>query len=594
MSQIKQVKEASDIIQVIGERLQLQRTGSNWRALCPFHSESSPSFFVSEQFQRYKCFGCGESGDAFTFLEKYEGMTFSESLTYLAEKAGITLDSYKPSREDEQRARLLEICNLAKEYYHYLLTEHAAGEPARQYLKNRGVTTESIRLFQIGYAMDGWDGLIKYLHHKKKYPLAEIQDAGLIILGKGGRMYDRFRGRVMFPLTNHRGQVVGFSGRVLDPKAKEAKYINTPETMLYHKSQMLFGYSELYQEIRKKNEVIVVEGELDVISSSQAHVNNIVAIKGSALTTQHLQLISRVADKVLFSLDMDSAGVAATKRAIQLAQDMPLEMRVIMIPSGKDPDDLARTEPATWREAAKSSISIYEYLLRAALQAHDQDSPEGKREIINDLAPVFSSISHAVEQDVYIKKLAQALQVRDELVRGDIERFKRPASEKAAPRVAAAAPERKEGTRRQKLEIYLLYILCSSQEEQILQLAKELTEVPLVTPGAAALVKQISQQRPPFVLQSFIKQLPEDLRQLFFELSSDPEFEYVENVDWREEWKKAMTDLRQEHIRDQIQEIDALLEKLDSAGSLTAEQEAQQQKLLAEIVTLRQAEAFKK
>lgn len=598
MSQIKQIKDAIDIIQIIGERIQLQRSGSNWRALCPFHSEGSPSFFVSEQFQRYKCFGCGESGDAFTFLEKYEGMTFTESLSYLAELAGIKLESFKPSPEDEKRQRLLEICNLTKEYYHFVLTKHEAGQAARDYLKGRGVTTESIILFQLGYALPSWDGLISYLHKKKKYSLEDMQDAGLIITGKNDRQYDRFRHRVMFPLTNHRGQVVGFSGRVLDPQAKEAKYINSPETLLYHKSQMLFGYSELYQHIRKAREVVVVEGELDAISSAQAHVNNVVAIKGSALTTQHLQLISRVADKVLFSLDMDSAGIAATKRAINLAQNLPLEMRVVVIGNGKDPDELARSQPAEWRSAVKASVSVYEYLLQAALKQHDPNQPEGKRMIIDELAPVFGTITHAVELDVYLKKLAVALQVKEELVKTDINRFKKAKSgpkPRTSERASDSPPvsESHQGTRQQKLEIYVLYLLFNMPGSDLVKSAKDIESIDFELPGAEALITQLASAGSDFELSSFIKALPEDLRQLYFERSSDPEFSYAENLELQEEWQKVVADLRREDTKKRINEIEKKLATLDGIATMTLDQETEQQRLLAEIVSLRQITAFK-
>src|SRR5258708_805655 len=308
MSQISEVKQASDVVQIIGERVQLQHSGSNWRGLCPFHSEKSPSFFVSDQLQRYKCFGCGETGDVFTFLEKYDGMTFGEALQYLADRAGITLAQQSFSSEDDQRKRLMEILNLSKEYFHYLLTEHKTGEVAREYLKARGINSESIKIFQLGYSLPSWDGLIKYLYGKKKYGLADLEAAGLVFSWKTSRHHGRFRGRLMFPLTDHRGRVVGFSGRVLEPKTKDAKYINSPETSLYHKGQMLFGFSQLYQSLRQENEAVIVEGEFDVISSAQAHVNNVVAVKGSSLSEDHMKLLSRTVTKVILSFDMDSAG----------------------------------------------------------------------------------------------------------------------------------------------------------------------------------------------------------------------------------------------------------------------------------------------
>src|SRR5690606_35001535 len=211
-------------------------------------------------------------------------------------------------------------------------------------------TQNSIKLFQLGYSSPGWDGLVRYLHTKKKYALADLEKAGLVIRGNGGRYYDRFRGRVMFPLKDHRGRVVGFSGRLLESDAKEAKYINTPETLLYHKSHMLYGYKELFAEIKKKEEVIVVEGEFDVISSAQAHVNNVVAIKGSALTKDQVKLLARAAKKIILCLDADAAGAEATRRAIEVVGDTEVELRVIdlsgLTEGEKDVDELARHNSA--------------------------------------------------------------------------------------------------------------------------------------------------------------------------------------------------------------------------------------------------------
>jgi len=582
MSQIAQIKEANDIIEILGERLQLQRSGTQWRALCPFHSERSPSFFVSQDMQRYKCFGCGENGDIFTFLEKYEGMTFNESLKMLAERAGIKLESYRPTQDEDERQQLLEVLSLTKEYYHFLLTKHEAGEVARQYLKERGVTAESIRLFQVGFALSAWDGLIAYLHVKKKYDLRLLEAAGLIIPGKNGHYYDRFRGRIMFPLTNRRGQVVGFSGRVLEKETKDAKYINSPETLLYHKSEMLFGYSELLQEIRKKKEAVIVEGEFDVLSSSQAHVNNVVAIKGSALTMQHLQLLSRVVERVLFSLDMDAAGVAATKRAIGLLKNTSLEARVILVPNGKDPDELAHSQPALWREAVKASISVYDFLLQASLKQFDPTSGEGKRAIIDDLAPIFGLITHAVERDVYVKKLAEALGVKEALVTEDLERFKQG---KLGARTLKAKPVAEAKvtplSRKQRLESYVLHLLVTAPET-IGKKAVELASIEFELAGAAALVKQLAGSQA-------AGQLPEDLKQLYFELASDPQFTITsEPIEWNHEWQKAVVELRQESTKAQIQSINKKIAAFDDLAELTPEKEAEQTQLLQEIVLLKQ------
>ena len=239
MSQIKEVKDATNIVEVVAEKIKLENSGANFKACCPFHNEKTPSFFVNPGLQRYRCFGCGANGDVLDFLQNFEGITFYEALKTLADRAGITLKEFQKSQDDEEREKLLEIMSFAKEYYYYLLTKHEVGQIGRDYLKNRDITNESIKIFQLGFATNAWDSLLKYLHQKKKFPLNLIEKTGLIIKGRSGGYYDRFRERLIFPLKNHRGQVVGFSGRLLSQSPKEAKYINSPETLLYHKSKML-------------------------------------------------------------------------------------------------------------------------------------------------------------------------------------------------------------------------------------------------------------------------------------------------------------------------------------------------------------------
>ncbi len=599
MSQIKQIKDAIDIVQVIGERVELKRSGTNLKGLCPFHSEKSPSFFVSDQLQRYRCFGCGESGDVFNFLEKYEGMSFSEALHYLADQAGITIEEYKASPQDELRDRVLEILSLTKDYYHYLLTEHKAGEMGRDYLKQRGINSESIKIFQLGFALPGWDGLIKYLHKKKKYNLSDIEAAGLIIRGKNGGYYDRFRGRLIFPLTNHRGQVVGFSGRSLEKDVKSAKYINSPETIVYHKSELLYGFSQLYQHIRKAEEVILAEGEMDVISSAQAHVNNIVAIKGSALTREQLQLLRRTVNKILLSLDMDSAGIEATKRAITLAKEFNIELRVLQLPKeddkpAKDPDDLARENPKAWREVAKSSISVYEFFLQNAVTLNDQSTPEGKRKIIDELAPIFGEIQHEVESDFYIKKLATILAVKDEVVRRDIIRFKDKSKlssrkvgklDSSEQQVASS----KQKNRREKLEEYLLFLFFRGSSEQAVgSRSNQLLAISFQTVGFSQIIDAIGKWRGDFDLAKFTSTLPGDLQQIVSDVYLHPQYvEIVDEIDFAEEWRNTFGELKKMSAGDEIKEIAKELDKLDELREKTPEQEDRQAELLQRIVLLK-------
>lgn len=597
MSQVTQVKDATNIVEVIGERVQLKKSGSSFKARCPFHSEKTPSFFVNEQMQRFKCFGCGEMGDVLDFLEKYEGMTFTEGLQYLAEQAGIELEEFKRTPADEEREHLLALLNLAKEYYHYLLTKHQVGQKARDYLKQRGITQQSIKVFRLGYALPSWDGLVKYLHNKKKFKLDELVNAGLAIRGRGGRYYDRFRDRIIFPLANHRKQIVGFSGRLLNPEAKEAKYINSPETQLYHKSKLLYGYSELYQEIKRKGEVIVTEGEFDVISSSQAHVNHVVAIKGSALTIDQVKLLNRVVDKVILALDADAAGVKATKRAVKVIAESDLELRILdlaAVQTGdkpKDADDMARQDPKLWRQFTTQSISVYDFLIHSALKQHDPSTPEGKRQIVTELAPELITISHAVEQDFYYQKLAELLNVKPELIKQDIEKF---GVKKQGRRTISEVDQSQTGkkvlpknNRQIKLEKFLLFLLLRSQSEDVKPRAKQLSELELSSPSTRNIVKQLLSFKPEFSLDKFSTFLADDLKQLVFDSYEEPEYtKMLKKLKINREWGSALNKLIRLDSKAKITQLNLRIEKLESKNKLTDQDKKELNKLLAQIVRL--------
>jgi DNA primase len=595
MSQINQVKEATDIIALINERVPLQRSGLNYRANCPFHGEKTPSFFVNETIQRYKCFGCGESGDVFTFLEKYEGMSFAESLQYLADQAGITLKKMARSPEDDQREKLLAILNLAKEYYHYLLQKHPAGEAARSYVKERGITSESVKVFQIGAAADSWDSLLKYLTKKKKYPVELLDAAGLVVKGKAGRYYDRFRNRVVFPLTNHRGQVVGFSGRTLEKDPKSAKYINSPETSLYHKSELLFGYSHLRKAIREQQTVIVTEGELDVVSSAQAHVNNVVGLKGSALTEQQAKLLERVASKVILALDTDKAGIEATKRAIGVSAERSYELRVVMLPEGKDPDQLAQKKPDVWRKTVKESVSVTDFFLTVLQKQHDVSTPEGKREIMKEITPVLQSITHAVEQDFYIKKVAKVLGVRESVVREDLRRASNRKGKAPVRKVQeeTAQPVEKMTDKLSTIERQLLRVLLLQENKIPERLAaiswQQMTDglFKSLIVQLADFVQKKSGQAGDFTLGSWPRSLAADHQQLILEILADPEWDDANADELEKIWSQLKQRLVKEMTQQKINAITQELNELDSIEDKAPEQEKRQQELLQQVVQLR-------
>lgn len=583
MSQIQQVKEASDIVQIIGERLTLQRAGRNMKANCPFHSEKSPSFFVSPDLQVFRCFGCGERGDIFTFLEKYEGLTFAEALEMLADRAGIKLEKFQKSQDDTQREKMLEILELSKEYYHFLLTKHEAGEVGREYLQNRKTTSESIKQFQLGYSMNSWDGLIKYLVGKKKYDIHDVEKAGMVIVGSGGRHYDRFRGRLMFPLKDHRGRVVGFSGRSLDPDAKEAKYINSPETPLYHKSKMLFGFSENYHAIREAKQVVVVEGEFDVISSGQAHVHQVVAIKGSALTKEHVELLRRTVDTIILSLDADSAGIEATKRAIQIIQQFD-EVRLRVLPSyllgGKDPDEIAKEDPKKWRDAVKQSESVYQFLIDVAFRQYDNLTGEGKQQIMNDVGPVLNMIHHAVERQHYITSLAKRLGVAESVIQQDLTRLK------VGRSATVAKPEsdaQKAVDPTTQIEQLLLALIVQLSETQVGEAARTLRKEQFTIPAHQQILAKL-QGVHQFSLSNFSKSLEPEIEAAFSAL-------YFSNMREaqtdQKELEETISRFHQLSTQQRMKDLTAQLQQLENKEMLTAQEEVEMNTILKEIVALR-------
>jgi len=590
MSQVQDVKAANDIISIIGEKLPLQKSGAYYKGLCPFHNEKTPSFFVSEVLQRFQCFGCGAGGDVFEFLIRYDSMTFYEALETLAARAGITLRHEFKTQEDEDREKLLAVLELAKDYYHYLLTEHKVGQSARDYLLKRGIRSESIKLFSLGYALPKWDGLIRYLHHKKKYPMEILLKAGLVISKSQTRHYDRFRDRIIFPLRNHRGQVVGFSGRSLDPDVKEAKYINSPETSVYHKGKMLYGYSELRRQLAVAKSVIVTEGEFDVISSTQAEVNNVVAIKGSAFTPDHAQLISRVANNVILALDADAAGLEATRRALNVLKPFELELKVVPVGEGKDPDDWARQNPKTFRQALKQAMSAYDFLIDLAVKTYGVTTAAGKKQIIKELAADLWQIESNVEKEFYVKKLAQVLGTQPSLLLADLRHFaekiakpKSSTEREGQPPLAAPAQSRSA-----RLEHYLLFLLLRSKAERLAELYQSIAQLNFTFPPLKALVAEIKKDLATSSkianISALSARLPADLQQLLMQIFVDKDFMLVlETGKETQEWQLTVDKLKQELKMLERKNLSDKIAQLETKVPLTKDEEKQLASYLEEI-----------
>ena len=423
-SQVEEVKSKIDIVSVIGEHVQLTKAGSNFRGLCPFHGEKSPSFMVSEELQIYKCFGCGEGGDVFTFLEKYEGMEFPEALKYLADKAGVKLVARAGDNSSEKEV-LYEINNLAAKFYNFLLTSHPIGKVALNYLQEeRYINIDSIKTFNIGFAPLNKNVLSDFLSKKKKINLKEIEKAGLISL-KGQGVYERFNGRIIFPISDHRGNVVALAGRHLPPgNPKSGKYINSPETPIYHKSSSFYGLYSTKEFIKKEGFAVVVEGEIDLISSFQVDIKNIVAIKGSAFTEGQARLLARYTKEVVLALDSDFAGVAASIRGIKILEDAGFEIRVAKLGKYKDPDEAAHANPDFYKEKISHAVPVWDFIIDAVVAKYDKETAAGKKSISAELTPILASITNKIVQEHYINKLAKLLEASVEAVISEVEKIK--------------------------------------------------------------------------------------------------------------------------------------------------------------------------
>lgn len=536
MDQVEEIKTKVDIVELVGEYVPLKKAGRNYKGLCPFHGEKTPSFMVNAELQIFKCFGCGAGGDCYSFLQRMEGMEFGEALRTLAGRVGVTLTSYLPTQGEQLRERLIRLNTLAADYYHFLLAEHQLGRPALGYAKERGLTEEAIKRFKLGYAPPGWDYLSKYLSAKKKFSVAEMEQAGLVV---AGRNYDRFRHRLMFPLNDRRGQTVGFAGRVL-PGAKEeegGKYINTPETEVYHKSELLYAYDVTRADIKTANQAVVVEGEIDAIASWQAGVKNVVAIKGSALTDRQVELLRRLSDTVLLALDADLAGDAAARRGIEIAQKAGLFVRTVDWPRGqkqaKDVADIAMGEAQKWQAmVAGGGISVYDFYIDSAGQKYGL-SAEGKVRVAREVVPVLATIADPILLAQYIQHLAEKLSVREDDIRLRMEKLVPGRGPQAS---SAAAPPAKR-SRREILEEYLVALaLRSADQDKVATLAaSKLLRTNFWQKVAAQLVRV-----------GMVKKLPAELRAKVEELVL-AEGDYSDK-----EWLAATQELEEIGVREEI------------------------------------------
>lgn len=408
---INQIREAVDILDVIGDYVQLKKQGRNYFGLCPFHGENSPSFSVSTEKQIFHCFGCGAGGNIFTFLMDIEGYNFVESAKVLAEKGNIPLDV--EINKDANRSNMpagskemLEAHDLLRKFYNHLLVNTKEGQEALEYLLNRGFTEETIDKFQIGYSLDSWDFVSKFLL-KRGFPPEFMEQAGLIIHREKDESYfDRFRNRVMFPIMDYQGNTIAFSGRAMGDD--EPKYLNSPETPIFNKSKTLYNFHHARPHIRKKEQVVIFEGFADCISAVRAGVENSVATMGTALTDQHIQLLKRNTNQVLICYDSDSAGLNAANRAVNMLQETGLTVKVALMPDNMDPDDYIKEfgEKSFVSEVIGASLTYMAFKMHYLRRGKNVNNEGDRIQYIEDVLKEISRLPSAVERDHYLRQLS--------------------------------------------------------------------------------------------------------------------------------------------------------------------------------------------
>jgi DNA primase len=441
---IRRVRDSVDIYDLVSGYVSLKKAGKNWLGLCPFHSEKTPSFNVNPAKQIFHCFGCGVGGDAFKFLELQEGLNFPEAVKHLAGRAGITLPENRPradeKKSDDERKVLLKITVEAAEYFQRELAG-PAGSAARAYLAKRGLTDEVIRDFSLGYARPEWDGLLKHLK-QHGYSPAMLEKAGLIVKrSEGEGHYDRFRGRIIFPIRDISGQVIAFGGRVMDDSLP--KYLNSPETPLYSKSNVLYCLDQAKEPARKQGYFIIVEGYLDAIACHQYGAKNAVATLGTALTKQHLLGMKRLAQNLVLIFDPDPAGIRATLRVFEPIIESGMKVNVVALPDGDDPDTyFHKNGIEKFKEVLKSSFKLMDFIHSEIVKVGAAAPIDERMTIANEMANFIEKLPDRNIQNYYIKKIIDDLDIEEAIFREERFRVKKEITQKRDP-VAMPAVKRR-------------------------------------------------------------------------------------------------------------------------------------------------------
>jgi len=566
---VEEIKQKVDIVDIISKSIPLKKRGRHYVACCPFHSEKTPSFTVSPELQIFKCFGCGKSGDVFTFLQEYHHISFSQALTDLAKITGVKLEQSPAfTKEELVRKKILEINQEVAKFYHHLLTQHPLGAPALEYLQNRGIKPETIKLFKIGYSPKNSDLILKYLS-QKNFSTNDLIDTGTF--GKSqydNRIYDRFSDRLTFPLVNYRDQIVGFSGRLLPSSANQnlAKYINSPATPAYFKSQMLFGLNLTKDNIRTQNSAIITEGEFDMISPYQAGITNIVALKGTAFTKEQLTLLRRYTDTLILALDSDLAGSIAAQKSIQTADSFDFDIRILTFDEKyKDPDEVATKDITHFQDCLKNTVPVWDYLINSSIKNYGIDSPKAKKQVLQNVLPFLTKINNSVIRSDYLSLLATQIGSDPQSILEESQKYLSVRSQQDEG--GSVSPVSVQSTQVEKLQEYLLSLILTAKKPILL--AKKLKKYldTFQKPTLKTIIDQLLKAKK-FSPSTFQSRLPAEVQPTFQSLYLSASNPQIPSEIRSREIKKTIASLETIDLKDQISKMTQQIAQLEQTNQL--------------------------
>jgi DNA primase len=574
-NQVEEIKQKLNIVDVINRFVPLKKRGRNHIACCPFHGEKTPSFTVSEELQMFKCFGCGKAGDVFNFLQEYERISFPEALTELATIAGIVLKKSEFTDKQESRKKvLIDLNTQVEKFYQYMLLTHPLGKNALDYVTKRGISFDTIKQFGLGFSPENPNLIINFLT-KKGYKTPDLIASGTFGQSQyNSRLYDRFQGRLTFPLSDYRGRILGFSGRLLPTSKNQqsGKYINSPETEIYHKSYNLFGLHLTKDFIRQLNAVIVTEGEFDLISPYQAGIKNIVAIKGTAFTTEQLQLLRRYTDTLILALDSDFAGSNASRKSIELADSMEFDIKVLILGDKyKDPDEAVKSDPEFFKKQLEKAVSIWDFIIQSQIKINNPDTIRGKKEILTMVLPFLVKIKNSVIRSDYLKKLANEIGSDYEALLEESKKYLpvRSFSEGGPARITAPNPQEEnteESSKTEKFEQLLLTLIIGAKNPtKVTQKLK--TQLSRFQSSRFNQIAQKLLEITDFDPKTFGQLLPAEILPLFQDIYLETTVHPTESKQRLSEIKKTITILDNFFLKNHLNLLSAKIAQLENSDN---------------------------